>query len=110
MPRIWVRSFYSEIVQRMSLLLARLYGPAVRCKQKVMQRRGLVLRICIRPVDGAWAPGHDGYPRALDLNSRPGPEGHTGHLITNSPAGPFFRHLFRLADLGGKPLISLYAV
>src|SRR5258706_15804873 len=54
-----------------------------------MQPRGLVLRFCIRPIYGAWAPGHDGYPRALDLNSRPGPEGHTGHLLASTPAGPF---------------------
>src|SRR5258706_11650561 len=34
-------------------------------------------------------------------------QGHTGHLITSAPAGPFLRHLIRLADLGGKPLLSL---
>jgi len=29
---------------------------------------GWVLRFCIRPVNGAvFAPGHHGYPRALDL-------------------------------------------
>ena len=35
-----------------------------------------------------FAPGHNGYPRALDLNSRLGPEGQKGHLITNAPAEP----------------------
>jgi hypothetical protein len=31
-------------------------------------------------------PGHHGNPRALDLHSRLGPEGHMGHLITNALA------------------------
>ena len=30
-----------------------LYGPAVRCKPNVIKWRGLVLRICIRPLHGA---------------------------------------------------------
>jgi len=48
--------------------VARLYGPAARCKPKVMIWRRLVLRFCIRPIDGAFeAPGHHGYPRAFDL-------------------------------------------
>ena len=49
-------------------LVALLYGPATRCKPKVMIWRRLVLRFCIRPIDGAFeAPGHHGYPRAFDL-------------------------------------------
>jgi hypothetical protein len=48
--------------------MAHLYGPAARCKPKVMIWRRLVLRFCIRPIDGAFeAPGHHGYPRAFDL-------------------------------------------
>ena len=48
--------------------LYHLYGPAARCKPKVMIWRRLVLRFCIRPIDGAFeAPGHHGYPRAFDL-------------------------------------------
>ena len=35
-------------------LLTQLYGPAVRCKPNVSKRRGLVLRICIRPLHGAF--------------------------------------------------------
>ena len=31
-----------------------LYGPAVRCKPNVKKWRGLVLRICIRPLHGAF--------------------------------------------------------
>ena len=34
--------------------LTYLYGPAVRCKPNVSKRRGLVLRICIRPLHGAF--------------------------------------------------------
>jgi len=34
--------------------LTQLYGPAVRCKLKVKKWRGLVLRICIRPLHGAF--------------------------------------------------------
>src|SRR6266566_1837172 len=35
-------------------------------------------------------------------HSRLGPEGHTGHLITNVLARPFSISSFRLADLSGK--------
>jgi hypothetical protein len=37
------------------LLLAPLYGPAVRCKPDVNKWR-VVLRFCIRPLDGAFVP------------------------------------------------------
>jgi len=32
--------------------LYHLYGPAARCKPKMMIWRKLVLRFCIRPIDG----------------------------------------------------------
>jgi hypothetical protein len=35
-------------------ILTQLYGPAVRCKPKVKKWRGLVLRICIRPLHGVF--------------------------------------------------------
>src|SRR5258708_25836216 len=35
-------------------LLTHLYGPAVRCKPNVNKWRWLVLRICIRPLHGAF--------------------------------------------------------
>jgi hypothetical protein len=38
--------------QRVFPLLTQLYGPAVRCKSDVSDGR-VVLRICIRPVNGA---------------------------------------------------------
>ncbi len=34
--------------------LTHLYGPAVRCKPNVNKWRWLVLRICIRPLHGAF--------------------------------------------------------
>ena len=36
------------------LMMAHLYGPAARCKPKMMIWRSLVLRFCIRPIDGAF--------------------------------------------------------
>src|SRR6202011_2123284 len=36
------------------LSLTHMYGPAVRCKPNVNKWRGLVLRICIRPLHGAF--------------------------------------------------------
>ena len=35
-------------------LMTQLYGPAVRCKPNLSKWRGLVLRICIRPLHGAF--------------------------------------------------------
>ena len=34
--------------------MSALYGPIVRCKPNVKKWRGLVLRICIRPLHGAF--------------------------------------------------------
>jgi len=50
------------------VFLAHLYGPAARCKPKVMIWRRLVLRFCIRPL--LMEPlrlGHHEYPRVFDL-------------------------------------------
>ena len=75
-------------------LMAHLYGPAARCKPKMMIWRRLVLRFCIRPIDGACAPGHHGLSARVRSHSRLGPEGQTGHLITNALARPFLHLLF----------------
>jgi hypothetical protein len=49
-------------------LMALLYGPAARCKPKMMIWRRLVLRFCIRPIDGAFELlAIMDYPRAFDL-------------------------------------------
>ena len=34
--------------------MTQVYGPAVRCKLNLIKWRGLVLRICIRPLHGAF--------------------------------------------------------
>jgi hypothetical protein len=39
---------------RLGPLLTQLYGPAVRCKPNVNKWRGLVMRICIRPLHLAF--------------------------------------------------------
>jgi hypothetical protein len=45
-----------------NLLVALLYGPAAHCKPKMMIWRRLVLRFCIRPIDGELLAIMD-YPR-----------------------------------------------
>ena len=48
--------------------MALLYGPAARCKPKIRVWRRLVLRICIRPIDGALKLlAIMDHPRAFDL-------------------------------------------
>jgi hypothetical protein len=56
-----MRSVTAMIADRQTILhdrlqwcLTHLYGPAVRCKPNVNKWRGLVLRICIRPLHGAF--------------------------------------------------------
>jgi hypothetical protein len=44
----------SRVSGRSGPLLTHLYGPAVRCKPNVKKWGGLVLRICIRPLHGAF--------------------------------------------------------
>ena len=82
--------------------LARLYGPAARCKPKSDDLEKLVLRFCIRPIDGAFGSWPSWISARARSHSRLGPEGHTGHLITNALAKPFSISSFQLADLGGK--------
>jgi hypothetical protein len=54
-------------------VLTHLYGPAVRCKPKMMIWRTLVLRFCIRPVDGAFEllAIMDIRARSISFASRP---------------------------------------
>ena len=81
-PRWDVPSFRHRCICECQVV-ALLYGPAARCKPKVMIWRRLVLRFCIRPIDGAFeAPGHHGYPRAHSISfaTRPRrPEGPPDH-------------------------------
>jgi hypothetical protein len=68
----------------MDSFLARLYGPAARCKPKMTTWRKLVLRFCIRPLNGTFfVPGHHGYPYAPDLILGQALKGQSGHQITD---------------------------
>ena len=51
--RCWPRSG-KHLLMLSFPILTQLYGPAVRCKPNVKKWRGLVLRICIRPLHGAF--------------------------------------------------------
>src|ERR1700731_4841215 len=46
-----------------------MYGPAARCKRFSSSYRFADLHQCIRPLIGAFAPGHHGYQRACVLIS-----------------------------------------
>jgi hypothetical protein len=75
--------------------MALLYGPAARCKPKIRVWRRLVLRICIRPIDGAFEPLAimDIRARSISFASRPRrPEGPPDH----ERAGETFLHLLFL--------------
>src|SRR6516164_3007662 len=79
--------------------MAHLYGPAARCKPKVMIWRSWVLRFCIRPLSGTFVflAIMDIRARSISFASRPRrpywPPDHERAGETSS---------FRLADLGGK--------
>jgi hypothetical protein len=72
--------------------MAHLYGPAARCKAKMMIWRKLVLRFCIRPIDGAFEllAIMDIRARSISFASRPRrPYGPPDH----ERAGETFLHL-----------------
>src|SRR6516162_1190900 len=75
------------------LLVALLYGPAARCKPKVMIWRSWVLRFCIRPLTERLSSWPSWISARARSHSRLGPEGHKGHLITNALARPFLHLL-----------------
>src|ERR1700687_5496299 len=86
--------------------LTLMYGPAVRCKRFSSSCRFAVLHQCIRPLIGAFAPGHHGYQRACVLISGQASSGPFGSPVfacagkTDPPS-----LLIPLADLGWKRLI-----
>jgi hypothetical protein len=88
--------------------LTRMYGPAARCKRFSSSCRFAVLHQCIRPLIGAFAPGHHGYQRACVLISGQASSGPFGSPVfacagkTDPPS-----LLIPLADLGWKLLIGL---
>src|SRR2546430_497413 len=65
--------------QCMSPKLAHLYGPAARCKPKVMIWRSWVLRFCIRPLTERLSSWPSWISARARSHSRLGPEGHKGH-------------------------------
>src|SRR6516165_3907210 len=73
--------------------VAHLYGPAARCKPKVMIWRSWVLRFCIRPLNGTFVFWPSWISARARSHSRLGLEGHMGHLITNALARPFLHLL-----------------
>src|SRR5438309_12130527 len=96
--RFWPDTGSTSVRQVVALL----YGPAARCKPKVMIWRSWVLRFCIRPLTERLSSWPSWISARARSHSRLGPEGHKGHLITNALARPFSISSFRLADLGGK--------
>ena len=72
--------------------MARLYGPAARCKPKMMIWIRLVLRFCIRPIDGAFKllAIMDIRARSISFTTRPrrpfGPPDHERAGETFSPS------------------------
>src|SRR6202171_1883232 len=88
--------------------LTLMYGPAVRCKRFSSSCRFAVLHQCIRPLIGAFAPGHHGYQRACVLISgqaSTGPFGSPVFACAGKTDPPSL--LIPLADLGWKLLIGL---
>jgi hypothetical protein len=65
-----------------------MYGPAARCKRFSSSWRLAVLHQCIRPLIGAYAPGHHGYQRACVLISGQASTGHSGHQCSHAPGIP----------------------
>src|ERR1700676_3428199 len=93
---------------RVFLSLTLMYGPAARCKGFSSSCRFAVLHQCIRPLIGAFAPGHHGYQRACVLISGQasiGPFGSPVFACAGKTDPPSL--LIPLADLGWKLLIGL---
>ena len=66
---------------RVFRVLTRMYGPAARCKRFSSSCRFAVLHQCIRPLIGAFAPGHHGYQRACVLIKRQASTGPCGSPV-----------------------------
>jgi hypothetical protein len=73
--------------------LTPLYGPAACCKRFSSSWRLAVLHQSIRPLIGAFAPGHHGYQHACVLISGQASTGHRGHQCSHAPGRPIL-HLF----------------
>src|SRR5258707_10674621 len=71
-----------------------MYGPAARCKRFSSSWRLAVLHQCIRPLIGAFAPGHHGYQRACVL------------ITGQASIGPFGSPVFARAGKTEPPFVS----
>src|SRR6516162_6719512 len=69
------------------LLVALLYGPAARCKPKVMIWRSWVLRFCIRPLTERLSSWPSWISARARSHSRLGPEGHKGLSLPEIKSG-----------------------
>ena len=84
-----------------------LYGPAARCKPKMIDLEKLVLRFCIRPIDGAFEllAIMDIRARSISFATRPrrpdGPPDHERAGETFSPSP-----LSDSQTSAGKPTIT----
>src|SRR5271170_988180 len=84
-----------------------LYGPAARCKPKMMIWRRLVLRFCIRPIDGAFEllAIMDIRARSISFATRPRrPEGPPDHERAGETFSP--SPLSDSQTSAGKPTIT----
>ena len=86
--------------------LAHLYGPAARCKPKVMIWRSW----SCASVSGLLTEPLNSWPSWISArvrsHSQLGPEGQMGHLITNALARPFSISFSNSQTLAGKPTIT----
>src|SRR6516164_959918 len=74
-------------LQRMGPEMAHLYGPAARCKLKVMIWRSWVLRFCIRPLTERLSSWPSWISARARSHSRLGPEGHKGLSLPEIKSG-----------------------
>ena len=82
-------------------------GPICMDRPRVASRKVMIWRNwSCASVSGLLMEPLSSWPSWISArarsHSRLGPEGHTGHLITNALAKPFSISSFQLADLGGK--------
>ena len=93
-------------LDRLEIELAHLYGPAARCKPKVMIWRSW----SCASVSGLLTEPLNSWPSWISArvrsHSRLGPEGQMGHLITNALARPFSISFSDSQTLAGKPTIT----
>ena len=86
--------------------MAHLYGPAARCKPKVMIWRGWSCASVSGPLMERLSSWPSWISARVRSHSRLGPEGQMGHLITNALARPFSISFSDSQTLARKPTIT----